>query len=157
MPVRWLLPLFALLPALSACAAEPVTVSAPELSVSDQAACAALLGDLPDRLAGEDRREVTPTGAGAAWGDPAMTVTCGGEMPPEFTDDSGCEEIAGVGWFVPDAQLTDQSVAATITTIGFDPIVTVVLPVERRTDSAGVLTDLAGPIKQHLNQTASCL
>ena len=84
-------------------------------------------------------------------------VTCGGEMPPEFTDDSGCEEVADIGWFVPEEQLRDQSVTATITSIGLEPVISVQLPAERRGDSARVLTDLAGPIKEHLTATSSCV
>jgi len=143
---------------LAACSADPVTVGAPDLTADQQSACAAFLADLPDQLAGQEQREIEPTDApAAAWGDPPMVVTCGGEMPPEFTDDSGCEEVAGIGWFVPDEQLKDQSVAATITSIGIEPVISVELPVGRRGDSARVLTDLAGPIEEHLAATSSCV
>jgi Protein of unknown function (DUF3515) len=143
---------------LAGCSAEPVAVSAPDLTAAEESACAAFIADLPDQLAGQEQREIEPAEASAAaWGDPPMIVTCGGEMPPEFTDDSGCEEVADIGWFVPDEQLKDQSVTATITSIGIEPVISVELPVERRGDSARVLTDLAGPIKAHLTANSACV
>ena len=143
---------------LAGCSADPVAVSAPDVTGAEATACAAFVADLPEQLAGQERRTIEPAGASAAaWGDPPIMVTCGGEMPPEFTDDSGCEEVADIGWFVPEEQLRDQSVTATITSIGLEPVISVQLPAERRGDSARVLTELAGPITEHLTATSSCV
>ena len=63
------------------CASVPVDPPS-DLPADQQAACEGLVADLPDRLIGEDAREVSPDGAlGAAWGDPALVLSCGvGEL-----------------------------------------------------------------------------
>ena len=73
------------------CASEPPTITAPELSESDAVACRALVDALPDTLAGLKRVDVAGDSAyGAAWGDPAIVLTCGVGQPADFTDGSTC-------------------------------------------------------------------
>lgn len=136
----------------------PVAVTSPEVSAADRAACEALLGDLPEVLAGEDVREVSPASAlGAAWGDPAITLTCGVSLPEEFDEFSSCEEADGVGWFVPVDQVEDQSADVTLTAAGFRPIVQVVLPGSYRPEGAAtVITQLGKPVSRHLELVDEC-
>jgi hypothetical protein len=67
----------------------PVAMTAPALDERGTAVCRALLAELPPTVRGLARRPVT-AGAeqNAAWGEPALTVSCGG--PPttvNLTDD----------------------------------------------------------------------
>ena len=72
---------------------------------ADRETCRALLDDVPDSLGGRERREVEPADAlGAAWGDPPIVMTCGGEAPA-LSPTALCEEANGVGYFVEDAEL----------------------------------------------------
>ena len=91
--------------ALAGCSSTP-TIDDVELSDADRAACEALVADLPDTLAGLDRRDVEPADAlGAAWGDPAYVLTCGVPEPGGYEPTAECNVIDGVGWYVPDDQL----------------------------------------------------
>ena len=144
---------------LTGCGAPgPVTVPAPDLPAAERLACQELLADLPGVLAGQDSREVTPASAlGAAWGDPAITVTCGVSLPAEFDEFSSCEEADGVGWFVPVDQVEDQSADVTFTAAGYRPIVQVELPGSYRPEgAAAVITQLAEPVKRHLELVDAC-
>ncbi len=119
---------------LGGCAAEPYDAAAPPAS-EDARACADLMAALPDTLAGEDRREVTGgQDRVAAWGDPAIVLTCGVPEPSDFTRTSTCIEANGTGWFVPDSILTadDESQDVTMTAVGFRPRIEVVLPGDYR-------------------------
>ncbi|MGL5824294.1 MAG: DUF3515 domain-containing protein [Nocardioides sp.] len=136
----------------------PVSVPRPRLGDAEQAACRDFIGDLPDRLADQDARPISPThGLAAAWGDPAIVVRCRGDMPDEFDEFAACEEIAGIGWFTPPDQLTDQTVDAQVSTIGVAPAITVLLPASRRANAAGVLVALAPALKAHLSAIAPCV
>ncbi|MBA3783545.1 MAG: DUF3515 family protein, partial [Nocardioides sp.] len=67
---------------LTGCASDEVTIESRDVSAADAATCRELLDDVPDTLAGELRRPVDPDDAlGAAWGDPALVLECGTEMP----------------------------------------------------------------------------
>ena len=132
--------------------------AAPTLSNADAAACTTFLGDLPAVLAGEDSRPTEPVDAlGAAWGDPAIVVTCGGDLPEEFDEFSSCEEANGVGWFVPPDQIADQSGDVTLTAAGYQPVVTVRLPGSYRPEgAAAVIVELGGPVKRNLELVNAC-
>ena len=123
---------------LAACGGPgPVEIDAPSMSAADAAACRKLVDDLPARVAGQQARDVSgDTHLGAAWGDPAIVLTCGVPQPTDFTDTSTCIETAGVGWYVPDDVLLsdDQSRDVTMTAVGYRPRVRVVLPGEYRPD-----------------------
>ncbi|WP_344152309.1 DUF3515 domain-containing protein [Nocardioides koreensis] len=115
----------------------PVGIDAPSMSDADAAACRNLVEDLPEQVAGEESRTVSgDTDLGAAWGDPAIVLTCGVPVPSGFDDTSTCIEAAGVGWYVPDEVLLsdDQSKDVTMTAVGYRPRVQVFLPGSYRPD-----------------------
>ncbi len=150
-----------LLVALSACS-DAVPIDDPvDPSTSQAEACESLVDALPDTLADESRREVSPQGAlGAAWGDPAYVVTCGAAEPADYDPFAQCQEVNGVGWFVPMEQFeTDhQRDDVTLTTIGRSPRVSLTVPGAYRPDGvAAALADLAGPIKRTLTLEEPCL
>jgi hypothetical protein len=125
----------------------------PDLPADEASACAALVDDLPDPLAGEaltDRDDRT-----ASWGD--VELTCGVDRPEEYDEYSPCIQMSGVGWFVPDDELKDIGGDATATALTRTPYVALHVPAERRT--AGVdemLAQLAGPVKAHLEAGRPC-
>ncbi len=122
---------------LTACSADPVRIEgAPalaDLSDGDRAACAAVLDALPDEVDGQEVREIEQDGLSArAWGEPAVVVVCGVDMPASFTEISDCEEVGGVGWYAEPATYRDQTTDAVLTTIGQVPVVELRIPAERR-------------------------
>ena len=122
---------------LAGCAADPLVVQAPSPDAGEVAACEDFLAALPEELDGEGRREVTGgDGLVAAWGDPAIVLTCGVPEPAGFTRTSTCIEANGTGWFVPDSVLRDrdQQADVTMTAVGFRPRVEVFLPGGYRPD-----------------------
>ncbi|MGZ5405057.1 MAG: DUF3515 family protein, partial [Nocardioides sp.] len=114
--------LSALLLTLPACSADDVTLPDVDVAPDERSACRSLVDTLPSDL-GEDRERlpVLPTdGLGAAWGDPAIVLTCGGDAP-DLSRTAPCIETDGVGWYVDEAVLEDESVAATLVTAGYRP------------------------------------
>ena len=148
----------AVLLALAGCSSTP-TIDDVELSSADRAACESLVADLPDTLAGLDRREVEPADAlGAAWGDPAYVLTCGVAEPGDYEPTAECNVIAGVGWYVTADQLSDQSVDATPIALSLEPYVEVSVPADYRTEGIDrALAELAPALKEHLGDGLSCL
>ena len=142
-------------------AVEAVEVDAPDLTADQATTCAALVEALPTKLLTHAERDVTPADApAAAWGDPAIVVTCGVEMPDDFEPGASCEEVNGVGWFVPMDQFSDIRVDLAVHTIGFDPVVRLEIPADYRKDPAVVadsLATLAEPIKEHARQVQPCI
>lgn len=159
-PARRALALTAALvvPTLLAGCSGALEVPAPELGAADRAACEAFVTDLPDQLFGQERREVSPdSGVTAAWGDPAVVLTCGAEAPDDFGPFARCSEVDGVGWFMSDADLGDVRRQITITAQSHSPRVTVVVPAEhRRTAPDAALGALSGPVVEHLTETSPC-
>ncbi len=152
---------FALLlgPALTGCSGtDPVPVDSPSLSASAQRACRDFLDAAPATLAGQERRETSPAGApGAAWGDPAIVVTCGGPLPTAYDRFAECTEADGVGWFVPDAERLDPTSDVVWTAVGYRPLVSIHLPADYRPEgAAAVITQLAGPVRQSLRLVRPC-
>ncbi|MCW2795087.1 DUF3515 domain-containing protein, partial [Nocardioides sp.] len=137
----------------------PVRIESPHVSGQVAHTCRGLLDDLPDTLADEVARPVSPGGAlGAAWGDPAITLTCGVSIPDDYDQYAFCEETNGVGWFIPDAQLDDESSDVTFTTVGYRPIIEVRLPATYRPDgAAAVPAQLADAVKANLRLVKRCL
>ncbi len=144
---------------LSACQSDQVLLDAPQPTGADATRCSALIDGLPDTVNDELRRPVSPSDAlGAAWGDPAIVVLCGGEMPSSYDEFSTCDVADGVGWYVPSEQIEDQSVDAVITTIGVRPIVQVRIPAQARPEGvAATMVDLAPAIKKHLQLVRPCI
>lgn len=138
-----------------------VELDPPDVDASTRTACEALLDALPDDLADEEAREVSPSDAlGKAWGDPAITVECGGEMPDDFDRFSPCEEVLGVGWFVRPEEFQDDTADLDMTTIGIVPVVAVHLPASYRgnaSTAANLLAGLAAPIKETLEPVDPCV
>ncbi len=135
-----------------------VAVEAPTLPPSAAAACRALVADLPHRLAGQPARPVTPHDApAAAWGDPAITLACGADVPRELTRFSACVQANGVGWFVPPAQEQDPSADVTWTAVGYRPRVAVHVPAGYRPEgAAAVIAELAPTVRRHLRLVRPC-
>ena len=135
-----------------------VPVEAPDLPAAAAATCRELVADAPDTLAGLASRPVTPHDApAAAWGDPAIVLTCGAEVPREFTRFSSCVQADGVGWFVPQAQQLDQSADVTWTAVGYRPVVAVHVPADYRPEgAAAVIAELAAPVRAHLRLVRPC-
>ncbi len=144
---------------LTACAEGPVRIPDPQLDAGEARACRELVADLPQTLADADRVEVEPSDApGAAWGDPPVVLSCGGDVPDGFGRTAFCQEVNGVGWYVPDAALEDESRDVTMATVGYRPIVTVVVPAQLRPEGlATVSAELAGPIAEHTKLVRPCL
>ncbi len=127
------------------------------MDAADEAACEALLDDVPETLYDEERRLVAPAAArGAAWGDPPIVLTCGVSEPAEFDQFSLCIEANGVGWFVPPSQ-EEEGADVTITAVGHRPRVSVVIPGEYRPEGlASVMANLAPVVDEHLELVDPC-
>jgi hypothetical protein len=143
---------------LAGCADEPITLDSPSVTPEVLKTCDEFLDDLPNRLDGHDRRKVNPAAAlGRAWGNPAIIVRCGVGVPDGFDQFSSCEVANGVGWFVPDAEFDDQKADATLTAVGYDPIVSVTVPGKYRPSGpAAAIAELAEPVKDHLKLVKDC-
>jgi hypothetical protein len=112
---------------------------------------------LPDEVDGAARRKLKPTDApAAAWGDPAIVLRCGVPMPREFDRFSTCQEADGVGWFIPEEQITGRPEPITMTTIGRAVNVEVSLPTEHFPPAAAMV-DLAPAIKRTVPETRPCV
>lgn len=151
----------ALLLVAAGCSSEPPTIDAPDLAAADAAACRSLVDALPDTLDGRDRVDVTgDTAYGAAWGDPAIVLTCGVGEPSGFTDTSTCVEVDRTGWFVPDDVLLsdDESLDVTTTELNHRPRVQLFVPGGYRpegfTNSVAAVGEV---IEQTLERTGRCL
>ena len=144
---------------LAGCTSGPVEITEPGLSAAEEATCRALVEDLPDTIAGNERVPVAPEDAlGAAWGDPPIVLTCGGDVPDGFDRTAFCQEVDGVGWYVPDAALKDESRDVTMITVGHRPIVTVVVPAELRPEgAAAVPAELADVVADHTELVRPCV
>lgn len=144
---------------LGGCSPGRITIEEHDLPSADRAACEALVDDLPDTVAGESRRSVDPDDAlGAAWGDPAYVLTCGVPAPEDYEPTAECSVIKGIGWYVPDDQLSDPSEEATAIALSRTPYVEVLVPAEHRTEGIDrALADLAPVLKEHLEEGLSCL
>ena len=144
---------------LAACSPGRVQIDDLDLSEADRETCAALVEDLPDTLAGEERRSIDPEDAlGAAWGDPAYVLTCGVPAPAAYEPTAECSVIEGVGWYVTDDQLTDPRVDATPIALSLTPYVQVQVPSDYRTEGIDrALAELAPVLQEHLTDGLSCL
>lgn len=143
-------------PLLAACGSE-VEVTSTDLSTEERATCEALVADLPDELFGQERVEVTGDGIGAAWGDPAVVLTCGAPEPAEFDAWARCSEIDGIGWYVPDSQMKDSDSAVDMSAQSHSPRVLLHIPAEHRFNGPDThLRTLAAVLEEHLEETQPC-
>lgn len=135
----------------------PLEVDAPELRGTAARTCSELVDALPETVDDVERREVEPADApAAAWGDPAIVLRCGVEMPAAFDDFSTCQETNGIGWFIPDEQMTGSPTEITMTTIGRDVNVEVALPVEHF-PPANTMVDLSEAIEETTEELDPCV
>jgi hypothetical protein len=134
-----------------------VSIDVPHLDEQDHATCEQLVDDLPDTLADEERRLVSPAAApGAAWGDPAIVLRCG-VPPPKLDDVAECLEANGVGWYVTTEDDADQEADATVTAAGYRPVVSVDIPGDYRPEGvASVTATLAPVVERHLELVQPC-
>lgn len=82
-------------------------------------------------------------------------------MPPSFDQFSTCQEVEGVGWYVPPSAFRNPVTnptpdePVTMTTIGYTPVVQVRIPAEYRPPAA-TMVELAPAIKNHLTLQDPC-
>lgn len=146
---------------LAGCAAGPgpVDVDAEGVSLSpdEQRTCRDLLDALPRTVDSAERRDVRPADApAAAWGDPPIVLHCGVAMPSSYDDFASCQETNGVGWYIPEEQLTGEPRSITMTTIGRAVNVQVALPADHW-PPANAMVDLAGAITKTVEETDPCV
>jgi Protein of unknown function (DUF3515) len=134
---------------LTGCGKEPVSIPTLRLTAAAQARCQRLTDALPETVAGQDRRKTQPAAAlGGAWGDPAIIAQCGTGVPADFSGRASCTQADGVGWFVPAAQVDDQSADVVMTTAGYRPVLQVTVPATYRPNGlAAVMVELAPMVK----------
>ena len=155
---------FAVLLAAAGCSSDPPEIHAAELSAADAQTCRDFVAGLPDTLAGQESVEVTgDTEYGAAWGDPAIVLTCGVGEPSDFTDVSTCIEVDDVGWFVPDSVFqamfdNDETVDVPMTEMNHRPRIHVQLPGEYRPDGfTNTAAELGKLIERDLSRVGDCI
>ncbi|TYL51587.1 DUF3515 family protein [Nocardioides sp. BGMRC 2183] len=136
----------------------PVEIDVPEMDEADAAACAAFTDDLPDTLAEQERVESEPEDApGAAYGDPAIVVTCGVPAPDGFSTAEACELVNDVGWYIPDEQYGDEELDLTITAAGYRPRVEIQVPAELRPNAGpAAMAKLAPLVAEHSELVEPC-
>ena len=137
----------------------PVEVDAPDLDRSDGAACAEFLDDLPATLNGQGTVEFEPSDApAAAYGDPAIVVVCGVDLPRGFGEAAHCERAGGVDWYAPPEQYEDQEVDVTLTSVSHRPAVRLLVPDDYRPDGvAAALSQIADAVESNLEKVDECL
>lgn len=119
---------------------------------AQQEACRELVEALPQRL--DDLPRTTSEPYAATWGA-AVELRCGVPEPAGLTAFSRCEVVDGIDWFAPEEEAEDQSVEATLTTVGREPRVEVRVPAELR-PPVDVLTDLADAVREHTEEVRPC-
>lgn len=140
----------ALVAALLAGCASAVQVEDPPLQGADAEICGPLLAALPDEVLGSTERETTSSWA-RAWGDPPITVVCGGPEPEGLTATSQCLEVSGVGWW---EQVGDRGTVWT--TIGRTSVVTLGVPSEYG-DPISALAQVSPAIGERNPQVRPCV
>jgi hypothetical protein len=143
---------------LTGCGSGAVSIDGPSLSGRAEARCRALVDALPSAVDDQEARAVSPDDAlGAAWGDPAIVLTCGVGRPKGYVPEASCTVVNGVGWFIPDDQMqADGAEDLTMTTLFRDVDVEVRLPKEYFPPAAA-LADLSTAVKKHTTASESCL
>lgn len=147
-----------LLAALGGCGSQTaVGIHSPTLRGADAAACRKLVDSLPETVADQKRRPVRPAHAyGAAWGDPAIVLRCGVGRPAGFDRFSTCQVTNGVGWYIPEDQITGQPNDIVMTTVGREQNVEVRIPADYFPPAA-TMVDLASAIKSSVREVKPCL
>lgn len=137
-----------------------VELGNPALPAAERKACEALLAAVAGGLADRPRRTDVGAGLGAAYGDPAVVLRCGVDLPEGFDprrvagpdEPSPCAIVNGVGWYLPAEQAAGGE-AATFTAIGYRPRISVTVPPEAQPESgAAALAQLAPVVKATLQR-----
>ncbi|MEU1642262.1 DUF3515 domain-containing protein [Micromonospora zamorensis] len=101
----------------------PVEMAAPALAARPATVCRALLSQLPANIRDLTQRPVTAgPEQNAAYGDPALTVACGG-TEPEFPSTDEVWTVNRVCW-----HLAEQADAAVLSTVDRETLITVRVP-----------------------------
>ncbi len=134
-----------------------MSVDSPQLHGSDARACSSLVARLPSHVDGQPRRKVAPArGSSAAWGDPPIVLRCGVPRPRGLDRFATCQEANGVGWWIPEKQITGRPTDITMTTVGRAQYVQVRLPVDYFPPAAA-MADLAPAIKATVRLVRPCV
>lgn len=132
----------------------------PSPAAGEAATCRDFVAGLPETVIDLERRDVEGgDGLVAAWGDPAVVLTCGVAEPEAFTRTSTCIEANGTGWFVPDEVLLadDESIDVTMTAVGVRPRVRVEVPGDYRPGGfQGVSGALGRIVADELRMVSRC-
>lgn len=116
---------------------------APTLDPATTGICDAVLAALPATVLDGTRRPTTGGPATTAWGDPAITLRCGVDVPAGLGPASECLEVNGVGWYEE-----RQPGGSLFTTIGRPAYVELAVP-SHYAPEAGALVDVAHAISDH--------
>jgi hypothetical protein len=138
-----------------------LSVPPPTPAAADARACGGLVDAVPDRVAGQDRRSVEPDkGLVAAWGSPAIVLTCGVPRPAGLRPDSQCFTVDGIDWLATQGGRevhTRAPIEGTLvfTTVDRSPYVAVRVPPAYE-PAADALVDLGAAVKQHTTSVGHC-
>lgn len=136
--------------ALAGCAG-PVDVVAPRPQGQSRTICSNLISHTPDVVDSQKRREIAhPSPYTAAWGNPAITLTCGVPKPTGLNAASECFQVNGVGWFSE-----QQPDGYKFTTIGRKAYAQVLVP--KKYVPSDPLVDLSKAINDHLPVVQPCV
>jgi Protein of unknown function (DUF3515) len=143
---------------LTGCGSDQVPLDSPTPAGPDLGLCRSLIEKLPDTVDDQQRRPVDPEDAsGAAWGDPPIVLTCGGEVPAGLDEFASCQVANGVGWYVPDDQIGNEPVEVTMTVVEFRPVVTVQIPAAYwSAGAAAAMVDLGDVVRRELRRVGRC-
>ncbi len=128
---------------------------------SARSQCADLLAALPDRVVGQERRDVIPADAAtSAWGDPAIILRCGVDRPPALRRTSFCLVVNGVSWLATQGGKPVEMTAPVdgplvFTTIGRSVFVEVRVPADER-PQADALVDVAAAVTASTDDLHPC-
>ncbi|HZX07737.1 DUF3515 domain-containing protein [Kribbella sp.] len=131
--------------------AAPVPVPSPAPEVA--AACGELVKGLPAKVLDAKRRKTTPESPlTAAYGDPAIEMTCGVAPPAGMAEaQSQCFEVNGVGWYAKQVQN-----GYIFTTIGRTLYFEVAVP-NKYSPEANALTDVSDTVQKHDKLVTPCI
>jgi len=137
----------------TACGVGAVELSPADLAEDERELCDQLLAALPSQVLGGERRDVTPYGAGAAWGDPPVTLRCGTTDAQGMSPSMQCQVVDDVGWYAEELEGGYR-----FTTIGRQTYVEVVVPDSGGSETAaGALVDLAPAVRETVPEVQPCV
>jgi hypothetical protein len=151
-----LLALLTVLALLAGCSgSSTVQVSGAPPDHADRATCRRLLDAVPSHVANQPRRTVHSSW-GAAWGDPAIVLSCGSRPPSGFGPASSCTTVDGVDWYLPESEVAKASPGTVnMTVVNRKAYVRVVLP-PQYWPPATALADLSPVVRRTVPATTHC-